>query len=220
MHDCSHVRNKVAQRKKFESRRLSNLYVDVGRTEILTLLQQVYTKESVRKDNSLASVWPSFSKKEKLKAAQIVSEPIILPSGRDAGWVPEWMISELRRLRLEWVIQRSYDKNRASDLEAAMYLCCASMIAPLSEQTCRIYFHVASRLTASLKRAMHSDPDFKDHLKLRHDDEKELARFKRWIRTSQKNGRNLNKAKVLCSLNDRSAHELECSDLLMAESQI
>ena len=186
----------------------------------MTILEQVYSKHNARKDNSFASVWPDFSKKEKLNAAQIITEPIILPRERDAGWVPEWMLGELRRLRLEWIIQGSYDKNLASDLEVAMYLCCASMIAPLSEQTCRIYFHAASRLSTSLKQAMHSDPDFKDHLKLRYDDEKELARFKRWFRRSQKNGRNLNKARTLCSLNNRSAHELEYSDLFLAESQI
>ena len=188
--------------------------------EILTLLEQVYSRENVRKHISLASVWPNFSKKERLNAAQIITEPILLPSELDSGWVPEWMPGELRQRRLEWVIQGSYDKNQACDLEVAMYLCCASMIAPLSEQTCRIYFHAASRLSTALKQAMHTDPDFKDHLKLRYDDERELTRFKKWIRRSQKNGRNLDKARRLCSLNNRSAHELQYSDLFFAESQI
>lgn len=114
----------------------------------------------------------------------------------------------------------SYDETLSSDLEAAMYLCCASFFSPLSEQSCRIYFHVASKLSSALKEAMTSDPDFQDHLKLQLDDKKELIRFKRWIRRTQKRGRNPQKARRLAALNDRSAYELQNADLLVAESQL
>ena len=167
-----------------------------------------------------SSFWSRNTRKEKLRAALILTEAIVLPSERDSGWVPDWMFQELRRKREEWVMDDSYDETTASDLEATMYLCCASFFSPLSEQTCRIYFHVASKLSSALKDAMASDPDFQDHLKLLHDDQTELTRFKKWIRKTQKQSRNLIKARRLVALNDRSAYELENAEFLIAESQI
>ena len=182
--------------------------------------QQEYSQPATVEDGFPSSWSKIASKKEKLRATLKLTEPIVLPSERDAGWVPDWMFRELRRKREEWVMSDSYDETLSSDLEAAMYLCCASFFSPLSEQSCRIYFHVASKLSSALKEAMTSDPDFQDHLKLQLDDKKELIRFKRWIRRTQKRGRNPQKARRLAALNDRSAYELQNADLLVAESQL
>ena len=185
----------------------------------------IATQQEYSQPASVEDAFPSFwskiaSKKEKLRATLILTEPIILPSERDSGWVPDWMFRQLKHKREEWVMNDSYDETLASDLEAAMYLCCASFFSPLSEQTCRIYFHVASKLSSALKDAMSSDPDFQDHLKLQLDDKTELIRFKKWIRRTQKQGRKPQKASRLTALNDRSAYELQNADLLLAESQL
>ena len=183
-------------------------------------VQEEHTQQAVNEDG-FPSFWSKVgSKKEKLRAALIITEPIVLPSERDSGWVPDWMFKELRRKREEWMMNDSYDETQASDLEATMYLCCASFFSPLSEQTCRIYFHVALKLNPALNDVMASDPDFQDHLKLLHDDRTELVRFKRWIRRTQKQGRNPGKARRLVRLSDRSACELQNADLLICESQI
>lgn len=183
-------------------------------------VQEEYSRHSCHVDG-FPSFWSKIAnKKQKLQAALILTEPIILPTERDSGWIPEWMFQELRQKREEWVTSDSYEETLASDLEATMYLSCASFFSPLSEQSCRIFFHVASKLSSALKDAMTSDPDFQEHLKLQLDDKTELIRFKKWIRRTQKQGRNLRKAKRLVTLNDRSVHELEYSDLLIAESQI
>ena len=55
---------------------------------------------------------------------------------------------------------------------------------------------------------------------LSSEDEDESRRFKKWIRTQQKNGKNARKVNQFISVWDKALFEMKNADLLVLESQI
>ena len=117
------------------------------------------TKRNEKKINAfLPALWESLNKSRKRKFAQVMTEPIILPSADDGGWVPEWMFKSLESERVERALDLKPELSElASDLEASMYLMCGTFHTMISEQACRIYFDSASKLNEALREAMLSE---------------------------------------------------------------
>ena len=166
------------------------------------------------------SLWESLSKRDKRKFSQVMTEPIILPSADDGGWLPEWMFKSLEKERLARALGRKQELcELASNLEVASYLMCGTFHSPISEQACRIYFHAASTLSSALEEVMKAEGII-DNEPLSQEDQSELRTFKKWIRAKQKNSKNGNKISRFVSVWDGALFELKNADLLMLESQI
>ena len=172
-------------------------------------------------DAFLPALWESLNKSRKRKFAEVMTEPIILPSADDRGWVPEWMFKSLENERVERALDLRPELTEfASDLEASMYLMCGTFHTMLSEQACRIYFDSASRLNEPLREAMLSEELISMNGQLSSEDEDESRRFKKWIRAQQKNGKNAGKVNRFISVCDNALFEMKNADLLVLESQI
>ena len=80
-------------------------------------------KNAKKTDAFVPSLWESLSKREKRKFAQVMTEPIILPSADDGGWLPEWIFKSLEEERLARALGRKQELcESASNLEVALYL--------------------------------------------------------------------------------------------------
>jgi len=166
------------------------------------------------------SLWESLNRSEKRKFAQVMTEPIILPSADDGGWLPEWIFKSLEKERLDRALGWKQELcESASNLEVASYLMCGTFHSPISEQACRIYFHAASTLSSALEEVMKAEGII-DNEPLSQEDQSELRTFKKWIRAKQKNSKNGNKISRFVSVWDGALFELKNADLLMLESQI
>ena len=95
-------------------------------------------------DSFVPSLWESLSKREKRKISQVMTEPIILPSADDGGWLPEWMFKSLEEERLARALGAETRTLRVGEQSRVLYLMCGTFHSPISEQVCRIYFHAAS----------------------------------------------------------------------------
>jgi hypothetical protein len=87
----------------------------------------------------------SFPKKVKEKIAMAVSYPIILPTERSAGWLPEWMVPAIKAERVKNVLEGG-SPEASSDLELVAYLLCLSCEGPLAESTIHLYFNLIGRV--------------------------------------------------------------------------
>jgi len=171
-------------------------------------------------DAFVPSLWESFNRREKREFAQILTEPIILPSADDGGWLPEWMFKSLERERIDRALGRKQELcESASNLEVASYLMCGTFHSPISEQACRIYFHAASTLSSVLEEVMKSEGIIDDS-PLSEEDQSELHAFKKWIRTRQKNSKNAKKIRRFVSVYDNALAEMKHLELFSMESQI
>lgn len=175
----------------------------------------------LKTDAFVPALWESLSKSMKRKFAQIVTEPIILPSADDGGWVPEWMLTSLEKERIERALDLKPELSElASDLETSMYLMSSTFHSMISEQACRIYFHSASKLTDALREAMLCEEMIPANGQLSEADEAEERRFKKWIRKEQKSGKNARKVDRFINVWDNALFEMKNADLLLLESQI
>jgi len=166
------------------------------------------------------SLWESLSKRDKRKFSQVMTEPIILPSADDGGWLPEWMFKSLEKERLARALGRKQELcESASNLEVASYLMCGTFHSPISEQACRIYFHAASTLGSALEEVMKAEGII-DNEPLSEEDQSELRTFKKWIRAKQKNSKNENKISRFVSVWDNALAEFNHLELFAVEFQI
>ena len=176
---------------------------------------------TTKTDAFVPALWESLDKNKKRKFAQILTEPIILPKADDSGWVPEWMLKSLEKERVERALGLKPELSElASDIEASMYLMCGSLDGPISEQACRIYFHSASKLTDALREVMLDESIIPANGQLTATDEGESRRFKKWIRTEQKNSKNEKKIRRFVSVCNNALAETEHLELFAMESQI
>ena len=171
---------------------------------------------------SLTTTWASLDKKQKIKLAQIMTRPTILPRGDDGELLPSWAFGELIRQKersaLDMALNNTHDGEQASDLEVALYLMCGSLEAPMTEQACRVYFHAASKISSSLKEAMESSGI--ETGPLDEYDSTELVAFKKWIRKEQAKAKNKTKILRFIRMMNGTIIELENFDLFCAEEQI
>jgi hypothetical protein len=100
----------------------------------------------------LLKIWKSLDRKRKMKAGQIMTRPTILPRGDDGDLIPTWAFVELQRQNERDALcevpnkAEPDGKDQTSDLEVALYLMRGSLVGPITEQACRIYFHAASKI--------------------------------------------------------------------------
>ena len=177
-------------------------------------------KNKNKTDAFVPSLWESLNSREKRKFAQILTEPIILPSADDGGWLPEWMFKSLEEERFDRALGRKQELcELGSNLEIASYLMCGTFHSPISEQACRIYFHAASTLSSALEEVM-KDEGIIDNTPLSQEDQSELRTFKKWIRAKQKNSKNENKISRFVSVWNNALAEFNHLELFAVESQI
>ena len=92
--------------------------------------------------NEQAEVTLAFPRSKKtLKFNAVGEQPITPPVIHHPAWPPpENLVEEIKK-----EMRKTPNRKTASDLEAMAYLNTASLAAPLSDQLCRIYFHLTRK---------------------------------------------------------------------------
>ena len=113
------------------------------------------------------------------KIAEVFTAPLIVHRGGWEDTIPEWLRQEVILQRMARL--KEGDDNLTTDAEAAAYLYCASLTAPMDGDWTSIFCHLVSRLMD--KRGSDVPPDVRVD-KLIDYQESELRELKSWIRDS------------------------------------
>ncbi len=159
----------------------------------------------------------SFEKKLQAKIAMAITDPVILPTERDAGWLPGYMIPRIIEVRVQNVLSGEAPET-ATSIEISAYIMCASFHAPLTEDVVRIYFNQAAEAFPNLVEAMRSSG-----IPLGPLDDAERALLdetKRRMSNDKKNQRKKDKWSSMVIRLKLASLELACFELVAAEGKL
>lgn len=158
-----------------------------------------------------------FEKKLQAKIAMAITDPVILPTERDAGWLPEYMIPKIIDVLVRNVLSGEAPET-ATSIEMVAYLMCASFHAPITEDVTRIYFAQAAEAFPNLVETMRSNG-----IPLGPLDDAERALLdetKRKMSNDKRNHRKKEKWSAMVFLLKLASLELACFELAAAEGRL
>jgi len=123
------------------------------------------------------------AKKKPVKFSVVGEQPTTPPVIHHPSWPPPEEV--VRDIKEE--MRKNPNRKTASDLEAMAYFQTASLAAPLSDEGCRIYFHLTRKYLKSKgwKKFEGSMKFLDQHKTLSEHDERGLKRLKNWIFAQQ-----------------------------------
>ncbi|MDG7022998.1 MAG: hypothetical protein JRN45_00595 [Nitrososphaerota archaeon] len=169
----------------------------------------------------LETILPGYMglpKKLKEGVAMAMTDPVILPTERDAGWLPDWMLPAIKARRVKTVLDGGLPE-AADDLEIVAYLMCASFDCPLAEDVVHTYFNVAGRtLPETFVQSMKENGIPTGPLD--ESQERLVGRTKRQMARDKKDHRTKGKWKAMARLLDCASIELGAFDLFVKEGRV
>lgn len=169
----------------------------------------------------LETILPGYvnlPKKLKEGIAMAMTDPVILPTERDADWLPDWMIPAIKAERVKSVLDGGLPE-ASSDLEVVAYLMCASFDGPLADDVVHLYFNVIGRalpeafVRSAKENGIPIEPLDESQERLAKDTKRRMSRDK-------KNQRKKGKWKATMRLLEGVSMELGAFDLLVKEGRV
>lgn len=162
--------------------------------------------------------YASLPKKLKEGIAMAMTDAVILPTERDSGWLPHWVIPEIKTRRVKNVLDGGLPE-ATDDLEVVAYLMCASLDGPLGEDVVRVYFNVIGRtLPKTFIQSMKENGIPVGPLD--ESQERLVSQTKRQMARDKKSHRTKEKWKAMLRLLETASVELRAFDLLVKEGQV